>query len=47
MSLCDDPEVYTTNVTPPPLGQPGQPPYIYEWRWNLDGIFAKSWYFIK
>lgn len=39
-SLCDDPEVYTANVTPPPLGQPGQPPYIYEWRWNLDGIFT-------
>ncbi len=37
--LCEDNEVYTAVVTPPPPGNPGQGPYTYEWRWNHDGIF--------
>ncbi|NOT37516.1 MAG: T9SS type A sorting domain-containing protein [Saprospiraceae bacterium] len=39
-SICENPEIYKAMVTPPPSGQAGQPPYTYEWRWNLDGIFT-------
>jgi hypothetical protein len=39
-NICTNPQYFQAMVTPPPSGQQGQPPYSYEWRWNLDGIFT-------
>ncbi len=35
----DPPITFSAVITPATPGFPGTPPYSYEWRWNLSGIF--------
>jgi hypothetical protein len=37
-----NPKTYTANVNSPATGFPGNPPYTYQWRWNLDGNFTPT-----
>lgn len=37
-----NPRTYTANVNSPATGFPGNPPYTYEWRWNLNGNFTPA-----
>lgn len=40
---CDEyPEYFEAIVDTALLGNPGQPPYTYEWRWNTTGIFTSQ-----
>ncbi len=39
------PMIFTPNVSTPPTGYPGQPPYTYAWHWSFTGIFPFSEYF--
>ncbi len=41
-NLCQNPEYYEAIITSPPTGNPGQPPYTFQWSYNLDGLFSDS-----